>query len=422
MEILRIFCRLVFGWSLIGLCGARFFVLPSNWTVVNNSSLPIYDTEQGPFRAITDGEGNAIMSEDYRFGFGFINVNSSGEFILSIVLGVNFTSSDAITEIWTANRQRTVAEGAVLTLGNSGDMILRDSDGTVAWNISTGKTQNKAIAMQMTGNLQIYNTTNSSLLSSSSLVWQSRDNPTHTLLPGQVLKTGYTLVSNASATNASQGSYKLVMEPGGLVLYYRSKFEEPYWSLGLPGLDYGGILRPCFYTSSSQNAEALYTGSDLQISFNKTIDNPSTSCSNGTGVLLVAPPLNDTQDRFMRLDNDGNLRSYRVPQQPGTSNRSAMWIPDFGIDQFNRCVLPKVCGPYGICVDGQCSCPGSGTPDYFDQIQNLDITQGCRSRSGEPDCTQTSAGYHFLLVDEVDYYLNEFFQPLGNVSTIDNCK
>ncbi|GLJ06361.1 hypothetical protein SUGI_0037130 [Cryptomeria japonica] len=348
--------------------------------------------EQGTFRAITAGEGNPIMSEDNRFRFGFINVNSSGEFILSIVLVANVTSPALGTEIWTANRQRTVAEGAVLSLGSSGDMVLEDTDGTVAWNISTGKTPKKAIAMQMSGNLQIYNTTNSSLFSSSSLVWQSWDHPTHTLLPGQGLKTGYTLVSNYSATSASQGPYKLVMEPGGMVLYYKSKFYEPYWSLGLPGLDYEGILRPCFYTSFSQNAEAVYTGTELRISFNET-----TSCANGTTTLNLAPPLNDTLYRFMRLDNDGNLRGYRVPLLP-------------------------VCGPYGVCMNGQCSCPGSGTPDKFDQVRRLDVTQGCYSLSGEPDCNQTSAGHHFLPIDGADYYLNEFFHPLRNVSTIDDCK
>ncbi|XP_057840412.2 G-type lectin S-receptor-like serine/threonine-protein kinase SD2-5 isoform X2 [Cryptomeria japonica] len=303
-------------------------------------------------------------------------------------------------------------------------MVLEDTDGTVAWNISTGKTQNKAIAMQKSGNLQIYNTTNSSLFSSSRLVWQSWDHPTHTLLPGQRLKTGYTLVSNHSATSSSQGSYKLVMEPGGMVLYYKSKFYEPYWSLGLPGLNYEGILRPCFYTSSSQNAEALYTGIKLQISFSETVADSSTSCSNGTTALNLTPAFNDTQYKFMRLDIDGNLRSYGVPPVtfPGIGNDSPAWGADFGLDRSERCVLPKVCGPYGICTKGQCSCPGSGTPDNFDQIQNLDITQGCHSRSGEPDCNSTSVGHHFLPIEEANYYLNDFFQPLRNVSTIDDCK
>uniref|UniRef100_A0A0D6QTH7 Receptor-like serine/threonine-protein kinase n=1 Tax=Araucaria cunninghamii TaxID=56994 RepID=A0A0D6QTH7_ARACU len=422
MEVVKILCGLILGvW--ISLCEAKFFVLPSNWTVVNNASLPIYNTEQGTFRAVTDGEGNAIMSEDYRFAFGFINVNSTGDFILSVVLGVNFSSSALGTEVWTANRNKMVAEGAVLKLGSDGDLVLEDSDGTMVWNISTGKTQNKAIAMQETGNLQIYNTTNSSLVSSSSnLVWQSWDHPTHTLLPGQVLKTGYTLVSNLSASNTSQGSYKLTMEPGGMVLYYRSKFDEPYWSLGLRGLDYQGIMRPCFYSSSSENAEAWYTGQELEVSFNGTIANSSSSCSNGTNILHLAPALNDTQYRFMRLDNDGNLRAYRIPLMPGTSNNISSWSSDYGIDQSDKCVLPRVCGPDGVCVDGQCSCPGSGTRDDFQQIQPLDVTQGCSSRTGEPDCTQSSVDHHYLPIEGGDYYLNEFLQPLGNVSTTDECK
>lgn len=187
-------------------------------------------------------------------------------------------------------------------------------------------------------------------------------------------------------------------------------------------MDYEGILRPCFYNSSSQNAEAVYTGTKLQISFNETLVNSSTSCSNETTTLHLAPELNDTQYRFLRLDTDGNLRAYMIPEVPGTNNISTAWIPDFELDQSDKCVLPKVCGPYGICANGQCTCPGSGTPDDFDQIQNLDVTQGCYSRTGEPDCNQTSVGHHFLPIDQADYYLNEFFQPLRNVSTVDNCK
>ncbi|GLJ40956.1 hypothetical protein SUGI_0847580 [Cryptomeria japonica] len=90
---------------------------------------------------------------------------------------------------------------------------------------------------------------------------------------GQELRTGYTLVSNYSATNASQGSYKLVIEPEGMLLYYKSKIYEPFWSLGLSGLDYEGILSRCFYTSSSPNVKALCTGMELQILFSQTIAN-----------------------------------------------------------------------------------------------------------------------------------------------------
>jgi hypothetical protein len=88
---------------------------------------------------------------------------------------------------------------------------------TEPWSGVSGTGKSKGILMAKNGNFQIYNTTNSSLVSAgSNLVWQSWDHPTHTLVPGQALKRGQTLVSNSSATNTSAGSYKLVMEPGGL--------------------------------------------------------------------------------------------------------------------------------------------------------------------------------------------------------------
>lgn len=419
MESCKALCGLILLCSIWQSEG-KFFSLPSNWKVINNSSLPSYSTVQGPFRAVTDGNGNAIVSENSRTGLGFINVNSSGEFVLSVVLGLNLTSVPAM-EIWTANRNKTVAEGATLKLGSNGDLVLEDSNGTVAWNISIGKS--KGILMAESGNFQIYNTTNSSLASAgSNLVWQSWDYPTDTLMPGQGLKRGQALVSNSSATTTNAGPYKLVMEPGGLVLFYTANStQEPYWSLGLPGLDYQGILRPCFYNSSSLGSEAVYTGENLQVSFNGTIGNSSSSCANGTRSLAMVPGYNHSEESFLRLDNDGSLRSYRVSPQPGQNNISS-WSTDFELDPSNKnCILPRACGPYGICDNGQCTCPGSGTIDQFRQIQILDVTQGCYSNL-EPSCSQASANQHYMRVEAVDYYPNDYMEPEANVSTTEECE
>lgn len=419
MESCNALCSLIL-LCLIGASEGNFFSLPSNWKVAaNDSSLLSYSTVQGPFRAVIDGNGNAIVSENNRTGLGFINVNSSGKFVLSVVLGLDLTSLPAM-EIWTANRNRMVNEGAMLKLGSNGDMVLEDSDGTVVWNISIGSS--KGILMAESGNLQIYNTTNSSLVSAgSNLVWQSWDYPTDTLVPGQGLKRGQALVSNSSATNTSGGPYKLVMEAGGLVLFYTSSAQEPYWSLGLPGLDYQGILRPCFYNSSSLGSEAVYTGEALQVSFNGTIGNLSSSCANGTVSVPMVPFYNESEHRFLRLDTDGSLRVYRVSPMPGQTN-ATNWSTDFGLDPSNKnCLLPKACGPYGICSNGQCSCPGYGTLDQFNEIQNLDVTQGCYSNL-EPSCSQASEQQHYLRIEAADYYPNDFLEPKANVSTVEECE
>jgi len=425
MESCNALCSLIF-LCVIGASEGKFFALPSNWKVaINNSNLPRYSTEQGPFRAVTDGYGNAIVSESHRFGLGFIDVNSSGKFVLSVVMGLNLTSLPAM-EIWTANRNRTVAEGALIKLQSQGNLVLEDSDGTVVWSIGTGKSS--GILMAKNGNFQIYNTTNSSLVSAgSNLVWQSWDHPTHTLVPGQALKRGQALVSNSSATKTSAGSYKLVMEPGGLVLFYTSSRQEPYWSMGLQGLDYQGILRPCFYNSSSVSSEAVYTVQNLTVSFNGTVgksSSSSSSCANGNQSLSMAPPNfdNENEYKFLRLDRDGSLRVYRVSPMPG-QNDVKHWRSDYELDPSNKnCKLPTACGPYGICNNGQCSCPGSGTDDEFNQIQSLDVTQGCYSRQGKPMCSQPSAPRHFMSLEGVDYYPNDYRKPEANVSTVEKCR
>jgi hypothetical protein len=102
---------------------------------------------------------------------------------------------------------------------------------------------------------------------------------------------------------------------------------------------------------------------------------------------------------------------------------SQHWSTDFELDLSNKnCLLPRACGPYGICDNGQCSCPGYGTRDQFEQIQSLDVTQGCYSSPGEPSCSQPSATHHFMPLDGVDYYPNDYLKPEANVSTVEKCR
>lgn len=88
---------------------------------------------------------------------------------LCVVMGLNPTFPTAM-DIWTANRNRTVAEGAMLKLGSHRSLVLEDSDGTMVWSIGTDKSI--AILMAKHGNFQIYNSANSSLVSEGpNLVW-----------------------------------------------------------------------------------------------------------------------------------------------------------------------------------------------------------------------------------------------------------
>lgn len=59
--------------------------------------------------------------------------------------------------------------------------------------------------------------------------------------------------------------------------------------------------------------------------------------------------------QYMKLGADGHLRVYDL--------RVYEWVADFLTDSIDVCEYPTVCGKYGICSNGQCSCPNQSI--YF---------------------------------------------------------
>ena len=113
-----------------------------------------------------------------------------------------------------------VVEGTILKLGSHGNLVLEDSDITLVWSIDTDKS--KGILIVKNSDFNIYNSTNYSLVyEGSNLMQKIWDYPAHTLLPGQSLKRGHTLVSNSSVTNTSCVGL-------GLVFFYTISIQEPY--------------------------------------------------------------------------------------------------------------------------------------------------------------------------------------------------
>ena len=54
--------------------------------------------------------------------------------------------------------------------------------------------------------------------SSSDTLWQSFDEPTDTILPGQVLNQGSSLVSSFSDTNVSSGRFEFILQTDGYLV------------------------------------------------------------------------------------------------------------------------------------------------------------------------------------------------------------
>lgn len=145
--------------------------------------------------------------ETYLFAIFIVQTNSGG--------GIVMPSIGYPQVVWSANRNNPVRINATLELTGSGDLILRDADGSLAWSTNTAGRSVAGLNMTETGNLVLFDAKNS-------VVWQSFDHPTDALVPGQILKSGMNLTE-------SGGLYSVSMKEEGLIAYVEGNPRRVYY-------------------------------------------------------------------------------------------------------------------------------------------------------------------------------------------------
>ncbi|KAM3216054.1 G-type lectin S-receptor-like serine/threonine-protein kinase LECRK2 [Capsicum annuum] len=218
-------------------------------------------------------------SGDFAFGFQRIRNGSSG-----FLLAIWFNKLEGKTIVWSANRNNIASEGSKVELSIDGRLVLTDPNGQEIWARDTASAGPVYGAMLDTGNFVL-------ATSSSGILWQSFDEPTDTILPGQVLNQRSRFVSSFSRTNASSGRFELFLD-GDLALY-TIKYPIVYWS-----------------TTTG--------GSGNQVSFNQS--GIYLHAANGTLLTLISSSneTNSTSSQFYQraiLESDGVFRHYAYPKR-----------------------------------------------------------------------------------------------------------
>ncbi|KAK8938499.1 G-type lectin S-receptor-like serine/threonine-protein kinase SD2-5 [Platanthera zijinensis] len=246
--------------------------------------------------------------------------------------------------LWSPNRHHLVTNNATLHFAQDGDLILRDADGSLVWSTNTSNLSVSALTLTYSGNLILLNANN------NNSVWSSFDNPTDTLLNGQTLKQGRSLTSNFSATNAARGRFFLSLQTQGLYAFVDSHPPQLYAKLlKFPPLSPSSV----YLTFNNGNLE--WPGESDSVVSNRN--------------WVVS---------FIRLEFDGHLRIYGI----GVNSIPGVTISrDYSNFLLNYCDYPLVCGQYGICWNGQCSCPvnASNKQDsaFFKPISWGQVNPGC---------------------------------------------
>ncbi|KAK4368851.1 hypothetical protein RND71_012643 [Anisodus tanguticus] len=201
-----------------------------------------------------------------------------------------------------------------------GNLVLTDAGQRTVWETETQSNASVELELLDNGNLVL------TASHDKSIIWQSFDTPTDTLLPGQALTKTSKLVSLRSSTNYSSGFYKLQFADNNVL------------QLLYDGLEMSGVYWPPIWLTSWQANRSTYNNSkiavlDLLGQFNSTDNfNFKTADHGEVG-----------NQRRLTLDIDGNIRVYSLNKQ------RANWEVSWQLN-WQPCVIHGLCGLNSLCT------------------------------------------------------------------------
>ncbi|KAH7373473.1 hypothetical protein KP509_17G058600 [Ceratopteris richardii] len=270
-------------------------------------------------------------------------------------VGVLYNSASINNTVaWTAGGTgMEVGASGFFEISADGDLILTNDSRTALWNSSTRSLGVSKASVGDDGNLAL-------LSGNGSVVWQSFDSPTNTLVSGQRLKQNSALTAGKYIANLEAS--------GNLSLFQADNVKYAYWSSNTAS----AFASVYALLGANTSAFAIYNEDD-QTPIRNWTSNDYTSISPTPHV------------RRVTLDNDGNLRIYTSAGGDWVIGWEA--LPDY-------CEIYSYCGPYGLCGYGDdnfvCSCPSQAG---YAMIDEENPRAGCRSVAGGggQNCASQSA-------------------------------
>ncbi|WJX35549.1 G-type lectin S-receptor-like serine/threonine-protein kinase SD2-5 [Trifolium repens] len=315
-----------------------------------------------------DREGKFLLSKNQNFAFGFTTTANDTTKFLLVILHV-----PSSTVIWTANRAKPVSNSDDFVFDKKGNVFLQKG-GVLIWSTNTVNKGVSSMVLQDNGNLVLLGKDN------STVIWQSFDFPTDTLLSEQVFKEGMKLTSEPSSNNLT---YVLEIKSGNVVLSAAFKIPQVYWSM------------------QNDNRKIIDKVGDVVVSSNLT-DNSWRfynekksllwqfifSDHEGVNVTWIAVLGRDGVITFSSLNSGGSVAdsSTRIPQDP--------------------CGTPQPCDPYNICTGNRrCSCPS--------------VVPSCKPGFVSACDEKSEKSIEFLKGDDgLDYFALDFLQPFSKTNLV----
>ncbi|KAJ4917786.1 G-type lectin S-receptor-like serine/threonine-protein kinase [Raphanus sativus] len=306
------------------------------------------------------GSNQSWSSPNSSFSVSFLSSSSSGPFLAAVSFAGN-------VPVWSAG---TVDSLGSLRLLPSGSFRLISGSNTTVWDSGTDGLGVVLASIEDSGNLVLLN-------NQSNPVWSSFDHPTDTIVQLQNFTIGKVLRS---------GNYSFQLERRGNLTLKWNNFTT-YWSRGLNWY---------FSSNLSSPSLALQT-SGVVLMFDSTIRG---------GAEIVYSEFRYTF-RFLKLDDDGNLRIYSAASRD-SGTVSPHWS---AVD--DQCLVYGYCGNFGICSYNDttpvCLCPSRN----FDLVDVNDRRKGCKRNVELSNCSSNAAMLDLvhtkLITDPSDPNSESFF-------------
>ncbi|KAM3761511.1 hypothetical protein ACB098_01G273600 [Castanea mollissima] len=271
--------------------------------------------------------------------------------------GVNIPKSEGPKVVWSANAaspENLVSINATLQLTSEEGLTLKDANGTTVWSTNIGSKSVAGLNFTDMCNLQLLDDKNAT-------VWQSFDHPTDTLVVGQKLVAGQQLTSQGGLFK-----FSFSVTRQGVFAFINSNPPQRYFTL-----------------TFENTSNILFLEGGLTV------------FANGKFWAWLLPSTNYSTIRYMRLGADkGQLKVYNTGWQEIDNSFTRL---------IDSCGSPTVCGSYGICRNGQCSCPEPiNATSYFQLIKGRQPELGCSLIT--PLSCEISKNHILLEINKITYF------------------
>jgi len=310
------------------------------------------------------------LSHSGLFAFGFYPQENG------FAIGIWLVGKKNRTIVWSANRDDPPVTSTVkLQFTMNGTLILTNQQGQEKLIVNANARASSA-SMLDSGNFVLYDDNN------SSIIWQSFDHPTDTLLGSQSLPCGGQLSSSLSETNHSTGRFRLNMQDDGNLVLYPAYTANTPWDAYWASNTVSGNVKYHLYINKTGLLQISNSSSDSRV--NITLFDNEEDQNTGEPTIYRAT-----------LDFDGVFRLYAHHTNNGSS-RSIKNIPD-----STTCDVRGFCGYNSYCTfyDNKPVCICLMGYKYIDANED---TLGCERNYSKAECRGDGDGVVFYNMVSMD--------------------